>query len=968
MVEVKKIKKWVALDLSTDKNGSTPEYKTRSAGISLVPGLGLRAISGNTLFAHNEQAHRSKNMADPQKGKESPGEPSQKKMGSRKNYAEERESLADPSHLFKGSSLRRAPTFPPHPTTHEVAASTFSSSTAATTRVPFSSPIDLSAINLSSSVTNTSSHTSLRQTSTLLPELLNAQPSSKLGRESYELQHCLDLPDITKSRTVVNPHQTESINLTVSNTHTPIRRLRSSSIRQRPESLRSFEEVEAIRSDTSTSPQPRLFTLHPPLTTPRSELISSTPATKNEKGKLLVKSSLTRFQSPSYTVTVPFWKASRKVHNQITSIDQFTFNTMPASSVTNADDNTDGALTTSGSGRLTEVLSAAQVMDSAIANGVVTTTVKWDGTNPEDFVRVLEGCGQSPTLLDDRRRGRVSTPGLRFDVVLVSLKNTGGSNIRGLPMHVMLGRPAFVVFDTIGSVEAIAQAHALMEAWGLRKLESIYHLPTTADGTTQNSNTFGALFQSQFSGGMIAVRGLINRSVDVDLIHACVHGDLSISEVDRGLKVFVEGFIRGQRRLHLFAKAEDVSPGWIHVGPTLQTNFDCRTYIEADISVLARLPEILSIRPQTPTRGTPTAPVPPSASPHHIAEENTLPILVPTPIRASAAATFLNNVQTDGELVVPEIVLERTPTPSQDNVRTLPPTPAPSAGTVQLSLAVPVTRRRARSVSATFEKDVQPTLRRTVSYESGMRNAQPLPRLEIPVVVPVVFVPSTTTDAGLEVGEDDYFGLERRETASGSEPESPEEDIEDVIVPRIALLDIGAEEAEMAQQAPEATTAEPDLTPNVPAPRPNQVVRLEETDIAEFLRYRRPTPVNRTPAEILQGPADQGERERVIPTESPLPHWEVPERETSLLAVPGNVGVAHLRARPESPAGFSQDHLQARDALTMAVQRTRSASTSPGAPNAGALVKRSSSTTPDDRRSVSPFSPRTRSLGGLRRL
>jgi hypothetical protein len=54
--------------------------------------------------------------------------------------------------------------------------------------------------------------------------------------------------------------------------------------------------------------------------------------------------------------------------------------------------------------------------------------------------------------------------------------------------------------------------------------------------------------------------------VDVNLIHACVHGDLSISEVDRGMKVFIEGFIRGQRRMHLFAKPEDVSPGWIHVG------------------------------------------------------------------------------------------------------------------------------------------------------------------------------------------------------------------------------------------------------------------------------------------------------------------------------------------------------------------------------------------------------------------
>lgn len=34
-----------------------------------------------------------------------------------------------------------------------------------------------------------------------------------------------------------------------------------------------------------------------------------------------------------------------------------------------------------------------------------------------------------------------------------------------------------------------------------------------------------------------------------------------ISEAGMGLKVFVEGFVRGQRRLHLFAKEEDVAPG-----------------------------------------------------------------------------------------------------------------------------------------------------------------------------------------------------------------------------------------------------------------------------------------------------------------------------------------------------------------------------------------------------------------------
>jgi hypothetical protein len=71
---------------------------------------------------------------------------------------------------------------------------------------------------------------------------------------------------------------------------------------------------------------------------------------------------------------------------------------------------------------------------------------------------------QGPTLLDDRRRSRASTPGLRFDVVVISLKNAGGFNIRGLPIHVILGRPAFVIFDTIGSVEA-KKLHRRMRSW-----------------------------------------------------------------------------------------------------------------------------------------------------------------------------------------------------------------------------------------------------------------------------------------------------------------------------------------------------------------------------------------------------------------------------------------------------------------------------------------------------------------------
>ncbi|KAI5786596.1 hypothetical protein FPQ18DRAFT_308598 [Pyronema domesticum] len=134
------------------------------------------------------------------------------------------------------------------------------------------------------------------------------------------------------------------------------------------------------------------------------------------------------------------------------------------------------------------------------------------------------------------------------------------------------------------------------------------------------------------------------------------------------LKVFVEGFVRGQRCLHLFANAEDVAPDWVHVGADLETNFDCRQFCAASITVLARSAEIMSNRPQTPTVEAvraPTATVPPPTQPRPIAQENGPIILAPIPVRVSAAATFLNNVQIDDELAVPEIFLERTPSPSQ---------------------------------------------------------------------------------------------------------------------------------------------------------------------------------------------------------------------------------------------------------------------------------------------------------------
>lgn len=106
-----------------------------------------------------------------------------------------------------------------------------------------------------------------------------------------------------------------------------------------------------------------------------------------------------------------------------------------------------------------------------------------------------------------------------------------------------------------------------------------------------------------------------------------------------------------------------------------------------------------------------------------------------------------------------------------------------------------------------------------------------------------------------------------------------------------------------------------------------------ETEITELMRYRQPTPVNRTPAKILRGSADRGELEQVEP------------RRTG----------KRQRGRHTcwNLAILSVEHQEARDALTIAVQRIRSNSVSPVSPNVPespsprVLGKRSPSSTLD---------------------
>ncbi|KAI5783423.1 hypothetical protein FPQ18DRAFT_310519 [Pyronema domesticum] len=99
-----------------------------------------------------------------------------------------------------------------------------------------------------------------------------------------------------------------------------------------------------------------------------------------------------------------FWRIVRKAsaYNQTNSVDQLLFDRISSSTITNADDSSDGALTASGPHGLTEVLSHQQAVDSAVTSGIIDATVKWDQRNPSQLIRVLEGCGQSqgPTTVE----------------------------------------------------------------------------------------------------------------------------------------------------------------------------------------------------------------------------------------------------------------------------------------------------------------------------------------------------------------------------------------------------------------------------------------------------------------------------------------------------------------------------------------------------------------------------------------
>lgn len=179
---------------------------------------------------------------------------------------------------------------------------------------------------------------------------------------------------------------------------------------------------------------------------------------------------------------------------------------MPVRQVINSDDAPDGVFLATGQDRLLEVAKAELVFQENERNGLDDGfEVRWNEREPWDIIAVLEACGASPTLLDDRRAEEIAQtqeegwigdgnpPARRpfdpkaphFDVIVISLQNSpyypfvqvvgtghcAPTPLDGLPLESLLGRPGFVLIRCGKTPAGLNEGRRLFDVWGVKRLE-----------------------------------------------------------------------------------------------------------------------------------------------------------------------------------------------------------------------------------------------------------------------------------------------------------------------------------------------------------------------------------------------------------------------------------------------------------------------------------------------------------------
>lgn len=172
---------------------------------------------------------------------------------------------------------------------------------------------------------------------------------------------------------------------------------------------------------------------------------------------------------------------------------------LPATTITNPDDGTDGVFMSTGQDRFLNILKSDQVSEENHLNGLAGYEVFWDEREPGDLIAVLENCGPRPTLLDNRRaedarhfqrgaqisaRKPFDPKAPHFDIVIISLPNSqyfpqmreavrrlSPNPMDRLPLESLLGRPGFVILHVGNTPAGLAEGLRLFSVWSVKRLE-----------------------------------------------------------------------------------------------------------------------------------------------------------------------------------------------------------------------------------------------------------------------------------------------------------------------------------------------------------------------------------------------------------------------------------------------------------------------------------------------------------------
>lgn len=202
-----------------------------------------------------------------------------------------------------------------------------------------------------------------------------------------------------------------------------------------------------------------------------------------------------------------------------------------------------------------------------LVEGIPPTGVYWDEKNPARFMALLEGCGQSPTVLEERLAGAKAgalkgfdPKAPHFDVIIIDMMQSGygitrsvGSNVtdggvvmspedyaneinaehgagnvvagvsvrpsqvfgrsgRGtldaLPLESIAGRPGWLFLHVGSTTAGLCEGRRLMKKWGFKRIEAIAWLRASGRWVEGHGND---IFRKGMEWCLVGMKGSVKR-------------------------------------------------------------------------------------------------------------------------------------------------------------------------------------------------------------------------------------------------------------------------------------------------------------------------------------------------------------------------------------------------------------------------------------------------------------------------